>query len=212
MDTDIADSLIKIGLALLLGFVIGTEREYKNKVAGLRTLTLICVGSTLFTMLSTELGAESETGRIASNIVTGIGFLGAGAILREGLNVSGLTTASSIWATAAIGMAVGAGEYWLSVITALVVLAVLTLFGFVQPLIERFRKAIELHITCAGGTDPDRLIEQDMDRYRLTYYRARTIKKDGDTVLHYDVSGPKDQLNLFLKSLNQNSAIKSFEY
>src|SRR3546814_7366826 len=87
--------LLKLGFALAIGTIIGAEREYKNKSAGLRTLILICLGSTLFTMISYTLGAESETGRIASNIVTGIGFLGAGAIMREGLTVTGLTTASS---------------------------------------------------------------------------------------------------------------------
>jgi hypothetical protein len=82
MDEQSVEALTKLGLALLIGTIIGAEREYKNKSAGLRTLVLICLGSTLFTMLSTELGADNETGRIASNIVTGIGFLGAGAIMR----------------------------------------------------------------------------------------------------------------------------------
>src|SRR5688500_13497063 len=124
MEERIVDSLLKLGLALLIGTIIGAEREYKNKSAGLRTLILICVGSTLFTMLSAALGADNETGRIASNIVTGIGFLGAGAIMREGLTVSGLTTASSIWVTAALGRAVGAGEYYMAILAAVIVLAV----------------------------------------------------------------------------------------
>ena len=210
MEHTIGDILIKLGLALLVGTVIGAEREYKNKSAGLRTLILICLGSTLFTMISGSLGAESETGRIASNIVTGIGFLGAGAIMREGLTVSGLTTASSIWVTAALGMAVGAGEYYLSIFGTLIVISVLTLFGFVQPVLERYRKAIELHITLMG--DDELVLEEEMSRFNLRFEKIRTIKKNGDSVFHYDVSGPKNQLQLFLKTLNRNPSIKSFEY
>ena len=210
MEQNIGDVLLKLGLALLIGTVVGAEREYKNKSAGLRTLILICLGSTLFTMISSSLGHESETGRIASNIVTGIGFLGAGAIMREGLTVSGLTTASSIWVTAALGMSVGAGEYYLAIFGTAIVLAVLTLFGFVQPVIERYRKSIELHITLA--VDEEVLLEEEMNGFNLKFDKIRTIKRDGDSVFQYEVSGPKDQLNLFLKTLNKNPAIKSFEY
>jgi len=210
MGQDVAGALLKLGLALVIGTIIGAEREYKNKSAGLRTLILICLGSTLFTIISSSLGAESETGRIASNIVTGIGFLGAGAIMREGLTVSGLTTASSIWVTAALGMAVGAGEYYLAAFGTVIVFTVLTLFGYIQPLIERYKKAIELHITYVG--EDDTLLEKEMGRFHLKFDKIRTIKKDGDLVLQYEISGPTDRLNLFLKTLNRNDAIKSFEY
>jgi putative Mg2+ transporter-C (MgtC) family protein len=210
MEENVGVVLLKLGLALVIGTIIGGEREYKNKSAGLRTLILICLGSTLFTIMSSSLGAESETGRIASNIVTGIGFLGAGAIMREGLTVSGLTTASSIWVTAALGMSVGAGEYYVAIFGTVIVLAVLTLFGFIQPVIERYRKSIELHITLDG--DDEVLLEGEMSRFKLRFEKIRTIKKDGHSVFQYEVSGPKDQLNLFLKTLNKNTAIKSFEY
>jgi putative Mg2+ transporter-C (MgtC) family protein len=211
MDENIGDVLLKLGLALLIGTLIGAEREYKNKSAGLRTLILICLGSALFTMISSTLGAENETGRIASNIVTGIGFLGAGAIMREGLTVSGLTTASSIWVTAALGMAVGAGEYYLAGFGTMIVLAVLTLFGYIQPLIDKYKKAIELHITFTGddGT-PD--LEKEMERCHLKFERVKQIKKDGNSVFHYELSGPKNKLNDFLNDLNKNKTIKSLEY
>ena len=210
MEENIGGVLLKLALALVVGTFIGAEREYKNKSAGLRTLILICLGSTLFTMISSSLGAEGETGRIASNIVTGIGFLGAGAIMREGLTVSGLTTASSIWVTAALGMCVGAGEYYLAIFGTVIVLAVLTLFGYVQPFIERYRKSIELHITLTG--DDEAILEKEMEKFHLRFEKVRVIKKDGDSVFQYEVSAPKDQLNLFLKTLNRNSGIKSFEY
>jgi putative Mg2+ transporter-C (MgtC) family protein len=211
MEENIGEVLLKLGLALLIGTIIGAEREYKNKAAGLRTLTLICLGSTLFTMISSSLGAQNETARIASNIVTGIGFLGAGAIIREGLTVSGLTTASSIWVTAALGMTVGAGEYYLAIFATFIVLAVLTLFEYLQLLMDRYKKAIEFHITFSGeygSLD----FENDMQHFHLKFEKIRQIKKDGDLVFYYEVSGPKNQLDVFLKNLNGNKAIKSLEY
>ena len=188
MEENIGGVLLKLALALVVGTFIGAEREYKNKSAGLRTLILICLGSTLFTMISSSLGAEGETGRIASNIVTGIGFLGAGAIMREGLTVSGLTTASSIWVTAALGMCVGAGEYYLAIFGTVIVLAVLTLFGYVQPFIERYRKSIELHITLTG--DDEAILEKEMEKFHLRFEKVRVIKKDGDSGFQYEVFPP----------------------
>ena len=94
-------------LAIFLGGLIGLEREMKGRTAGLRTHMLVCVGSTLFTLVSVHL-SRGDPGRIAAQIVSGIGFLGAGAIIREGMNIRGLTTAASIWTTAAIGLALGA--------------------------------------------------------------------------------------------------------
>ena len=207
---DIGELLLKLGLAVLVGTIIGVEREIKNKAAGLRTLILISVGSMLFTMLSAILGAASETDRIASNIITGIGFLGAGAIMREGLTVSGLTTASSIWVTAALGMAVGAGEYYMALFGMVIVLAVLTIFGYLQAFVERYQKTIELHITFSGEHIMN--LESEMKIFRLRFEKIRALKKEGDSVFYYEVAGRKDNINQFLKALSLNESVKSFEY
>src|SRR5437016_3959967 len=111
-------------LAVLLGGVIGLERQWRGHPAGLRTHILVCVGATLITLLSIQFGRglnggqPDVPGRIAANVVVGIGFLGAGAIIREGDTVHGLTTAASIWTTAAIGMAVGTGMSLLATVAA----------------------------------------------------------------------------------------------
>lgn len=210
MEANIDEIITKIGLALLIGTVIGAEREYKNKAAGLRTLILICVGATLFTMISSILGADGETGRIAANIVTGIGFLGAGAIMREGFTVSGLTTASSIWVVAALGMAVGAGEYYLALVTTGVVMIVLTGFGIIQDVLEGFRKTLQLHVTFEGAYDLR--LEEMMRDAKIGFRRVRTIKKEGNAVFHYEVAAPRKRLSRFLKSLNRNPSIKSYRY
>src|SRR5258706_8574131 len=96
----------QVSVAFIIGAVIGLEREFRSKPAGFRTMILICVGSCLYTILSKEADGSSPD-RIASNIVTGIGFIGAGVIFKEGISVNGLTTAALIWITAALGMAVG---------------------------------------------------------------------------------------------------------
>src|SRR5882672_9251806 len=100
--------MAKIFIALILGSVIGLEREVSNKVAGLRTNTLICLGACLFTIIGLKF-FDVRDAHIQAQIIAGIGFLGAGAIMREGEHVTGLTTAATIWIVAAIGMAVGFG-------------------------------------------------------------------------------------------------------
>jgi putative Mg2+ transporter-C (MgtC) family protein len=113
---------IRLLVALVLGAVIGLEREYHRHPAGLRTLAMVSVGSCLFTLLGTSLGNHNtDPTRIAAQVVTGVGFLGAGAILRQGPNVHGLTTAASIWVSAAVGMAVGFGLYVLPTICTILV-------------------------------------------------------------------------------------------
>jgi putative Mg2+ transporter-C (MgtC) family protein len=127
-----AEILLRVGLAAALGGAIGFERELREREAGLRTHMLVSVGAALFTLVSayawtdwrfsTENGLVFDPTRIAAQIVTGIGFLGAGAIIRQGLSVRGLTTAATLWVVAAIGMASGAGYYTAAAITTVLVL------------------------------------------------------------------------------------------
>jgi len=122
------DDLLKLFLALLAGGLIGAEREFRDKSAGFRTMILICVGAALFTVLSARLAPDSDPSRIAANIVTGIGFLGAGVILEERGRVTGLTTAATIWLSAALGMAAGMGQFVLLAITTTLAMIVLLVF------------------------------------------------------------------------------------
>jgi putative Mg2+ transporter-C (MgtC) family protein len=127
-----AEVLLRVVLAGILGGAIGAEREIREREAGLRTHMLVAVGSALFTLVSAygwsdfqfsqRSGITYDPTRIAAQIVTGIGFLGAGAIIRQGLSVRGLTTAASLWVVAAIGIASGAGYYSAALITTILVL------------------------------------------------------------------------------------------
>lgn len=126
--------IFKLALACILGALIGLERESLNRPAGLRTYTLVCVGSALAMIVSIDIYMQyyqtvnADPGRIAAQVVSGIGFLGAGTIMREGASVRGLTTAAGLWVVACIGLAVGAGLYIPAVTTTILILFVLVYF------------------------------------------------------------------------------------
>jgi putative Mg2+ transporter-C (MgtC) family protein len=131
--TTFSDAILRLALAAALGGVIGLEREYHHKPAGLRTNMLIALGSALFSILSVQLGAAAGSpDRVAAQVVTGIGFLGAGAILRSGENIHGLTTAATIWVNAAIGMAAGLGLSGVATGAAALTLVVLAILPFIE--------------------------------------------------------------------------------
>ena len=123
------EMVLRILMAAALGAIIGYQRERAGKSAGLRTVVLVCVGAALFTMASIYgFGAVADPSRVAAGIVIGIGFLGAGAIMRrEGGHVEGLTTAATIWAVAAVGLAAGAGLYLICAVATALMLIVLFL-------------------------------------------------------------------------------------
>jgi len=133
----------RIGLALILGAAIGFERQWRQRNAGLRTNTLVSLGSAAFTLISVSLVTSTEPNyrgdatRIISQIVTGIGFLGAGVIMRDGLNVQGLNTAATIWCSAAIGALSGVGLYFQAIIVAMAVILTHLIFRPLGLLISR---------------------------------------------------------------------------
>jgi len=134
-DTEVIHRLL---LAAALGGMIGAERELRRKSAGFRTNILIAIGSALFTIMSISLSSDGgDPGRLAAQIITGIGFVGAGAILRTRGGVHGLTTAATIWVNAALGIAAGAGEYHLALIGGAITLVVLLILAPIEHSIER---------------------------------------------------------------------------
>jgi putative Mg2+ transporter-C (MgtC) family protein len=188
------DILLRVGLAAVLGGAIGFERELREREAGLRTHMLVAVGAALFTMVSAYAwtdwqfsareGLTFDPTRIAAQVVTGVGFLGAGAIIRQGLSIRGLTTAATLWVVAAIGMATGAGYYTAAVITTLLVLFSLWPLRIVAYRVsERFRPeegrlAVELPagasavsvleaVESAGATVHSLEFEEEGDRRRV---------------------------------------------
>lgn len=123
------DIVLKVLLAGVLGFIVGTERELSGQTAGNRTFSLVAMGSTLFTALAMQAfgGSPDAPSRIVANILTGIGFLGGGMIFKEGTGVQGLTTAAGIWAMAAVGVAVGSERYLAAVLTSALIMLVFSI-------------------------------------------------------------------------------------
>ncbi len=182
----------RIVAAMILGGLIGFERELRDKPAGLRTIILICVGACVFTILSEVMGGpDMQQTRIAAQVVTGIGFIGAGAILRDRQAVFGLTTAATIWAVAAIGMAAGFGRLGLAVFGTVVILIALWIFNFVEHWIGEARDIQEYDI--AGPNADDTL-----DRIRTMFQegglrvRRRSCHEEGKSlIIHVVAMGSK---------------------
>ncbi len=142
MTEPITTYIMRLAMALLVGGVVGLEREFKGKPAGIRTNILICVGSCLFMIISIEVartaGRVADPGRIAAQVVTGVGFLCAGTIMRSRFTVSGLTTAATIWVLSALGLAIGAGYIILGVAGAAIITLTLIAVRFFEAGIHYF--------------------------------------------------------------------------
>lgn len=152
------DIVLRLGIAALLGMLVGFERERQNQPAGLRTHTILAIGSCLAMAISinlamqfTEFVPNGDPARLAAQVVSGIGFLGAGAILRYGTSVKGLTTATSLWTIAIVGLAVGAGHYFAAVATTLMLLVILVLLNVLEKKLIRVHEAISVSVTAVGN-------------------------------------------------------------
>lgn len=205
------DDVIKLMLAVVVGGLIGLEREYSSKAAGFRSIVLICIGSTLFTVLSQHLGGTANGDRIAANIITGIGFIGAGVVFKDGVSITGITTASSIWATAALGMAIGGGHYILAFEGLVLVIIVLSLFEFLERQVDRWHQVRSYRIVVNGDTDFSIELEARLAELSLNFEKKRRMKSDNSRVYTYDVSGKRDRIEQFSSFLMNDSSVQSFE-
>ena len=208
-DIVLFDELIKLIVALIFGAIIGAEREYKSKAAGFRTVILIMVGSTLFTIVSQLIGGDD---RVASNIVTGIGFLGAGSIFREGVNVKGMTTATTIWIAAAIGMTIGLGKFSLAFGSLIIVMLVLLSFTWIQRLIEKKNKVETYHITFdAKHTNDDKHLIDLFQECKLRATCTKNTKINHKKLFVFTVQGPAAHHHQLIQKLFEAPYISEFE-
>ncbi|MBQ3666838.1 MAG: MgtC/SapB family protein [Elusimicrobiaceae bacterium] len=173
------DMLVKIFLALILGGALGMERQYHDKPAGFATNCLICLGAMLFTVLSEIMGlAGGDPGRIAAQIVTGVGFIGAGAIMRDGNKVSGITTAANVWLVAALGMAVGYGEYVWATACAAGILVVQLVLRRTLSLVEKLRHYDTVRVVCDPKWSVVEKITQQIEKKNIHLLKKEVIKQD----------------------------------
>jgi len=174
--------ILKILLAAMLGGIVGLERELSHKEAGLRTNILIAIGSTLITILSFKIAAISPTAdpaRLTAQIVSGIGFLGAGAIIQARFAVHGLTTAATIWTVAAIGIAVGSGFYLLAFVVAILVVIVLTVFKLLLAFLEKHKRNFVYLITTEEKASLLVDLRRVLTELNIRYSSARLNRRDG---------------------------------
>ncbi len=173
------EMITKIFLALVLGGALGMERQYHDKPAGFATNCLICLGAMLFTILSLVMGAAGgDPGRIAAQIVTGVGFIGAGSILRDGNKISGLTTAANVWIVAAIGMAVGYGEYIWASACAAAILVVQLILRRTLLWVEKIRHYDTLHVVCAPQWSVVDSITKQIEKQHIQILKREVTKQD----------------------------------
>jgi len=195
------EDIISMFMSILCGGIIGFEREYKSKAAGFRTIILISLGSTIFTIVSGH-GAGSDD-RVSANIITGIGFIGAGVIFKDQFSVRGLTTAAVIWTSAAIGMTTGIGYHALAFVFTIITLIILLLSTKIEQLISTMQKQKIISVTFRT---PDfsliKSLEAELNSKHLRIDPLE-VSKDQDTLtVVWQVSGRKK----YLVELNEKLA------
>ncbi|RYY98526.1 MAG: MgtC/SapB family protein [Chitinophagaceae bacterium] len=203
--------LEQLGLVILVGGLIGAEREYRSKSAGFRTMILICLGSWVFTTISMTI-THSTDDRIASNIVTGIGFLGAGVIFKADNRINGITTAATIWVTAALGMGIADGAYTLVLIATVVVLAALLALTGLEKWIDRVNQTHTYRIVSDYKEDLLKEYERLFDECNLRYKRIKRTRKGDSINGTWVVMGSEKNHNRFTKILMHHPSVKEFEF
>ena len=209
------DIIIKLILAVLVGGVLGAEREYRSKSAGFRTLTMICLGATLFTIFSQIVGGTGNPDRIASNIVTGIGFVGAGVVFKSDSfgRVNGITTAAMIWVTAALGVAIGAGYLLIACIATVLTLTVLFVFAMLEGWIDRVNQIRQYKIVCPYENETLHRYEHLFKTHHLKFKRTRQCKSQENLISgEWIVQGSEKDHRHVIHELLRDPSVKALEY
>jgi putative Mg2+ transporter-C (MgtC) family protein len=206
------DIIIKLLLATLIGGSIGWEREMRSKSAGFRTLILICIGATMFTIFSELIGSKGAPERIASNIVVGIGFLGAGVIFKSNNRVNGITTAASIWVTAALGMGIGSGHYLVSALGCVLVLLILVVFALFDKHIDSANQVRDYGITFPFEKDAEHKYEKLFRHHHLNVLNRAQCKTGQILKGKWTVQGAEKDHFKFIALILEDESVSEFEF
>jgi putative Mg2+ transporter-C (MgtC) family protein len=204
--------IIRLVIAFLAGAIIGAEREYMSKAAGFRTLIMISLGSAIFGIASIMMGTSESHDRIASNIVTGIGFLGAGVIFKEENKVKGLTTAASVWATAAIGLAIGNGNFLLAGIGTVLVFLSLSVLTNLEDIIERKNQVREYRLVAHFNYENLWKFEEMMKDCKLRFKRNKQTLKGENLTGTWSVSGSEKRHQKFIELIMKDPDLREFDF
>ncbi len=207
------EEIERVLLAGALGAAIGLDREWNGKSAGLRTLMLVCLGAALFTIVSYKMGGDSSGDRIASNIVTGIGFIGAGLIFKDEQAVRGLTTSATVWATAAVGIAVGLGEYWLAVVTTAAIWLILVILQYFEHFFEKVSE-IRHYVVKYKHIPGEEYLAYDEFFSNKAYklLSAKTEKSEDCIITSWLVRSSRKNHDLIVKKLLEDRRITTLDY
>ncbi|MBV8326133.1 MgtC/SapB family protein [Chryseobacterium sp.] len=206
----VKNELLLILISVILGLLIGAEREYRNKSAGLRTFILVCFGSCLFTILSIKIGVANPD-RLAANIITGIGFLGAGVIFKGENKIEGITTATTIWATASIGMAVGSGYVYFSLLGTALVLVILSALTYLQNFIDNYHKIREYRISVTASGDVKHC-EEMFRNHHLKYLMIKQQYTQGNLTVIWRLTGKGTHHEDLMKNLVDDPKIIAYQF
>ncbi len=210
--TLLPEDLIKLLCALAIGGIIGAEREYHDKTAGLRTIILISLGSALFTIFSIRIGGPDDPARITAQIVTGVGFLGAGVILHQGRQVKGLTTASTVWLAAALGIGAGSGYLLFTTVAAILALFVLWVLPFVETRLEASRMTRVYQVTSSIKPGKNAELVALFQKYDLAI-RSQTQGKRGDVlIVTVKAAGRPENHAEMADALVADAEVREFDY
>ncbi|WP_426477437.1 MgtC/SapB family protein [Chryseobacterium sp. CBSDS_008] len=206
----IKNELLLILISVILGLFIGAEREYRNKSAGLRTFILVCFGACLFTILSIKIGVANPD-RLAANIITGIGFLGAGVIFKGDNKIEGITTATTIWATASIGMAVGSGYVYISLLGTALVLIVLSALTYLQNFIDNYNKVREYKIAVTDSQDI-KYCENIFKENHLRYHMLKQQYSQESFTVIWRLTGKNSHHEEVIRNLVDDPKITAYQF
>ncbi len=199
----------RLVLASFLGGIVGLERELRKKPAGIRTNMFICLGSALFTILSAEMaeqfGTKDHT-RIAAQIITGIGFIGAGAIIREHGSVVGLTTAATIFVVASVGMAVGTGHLMTAVFSAVLILVILKVFGWAEGRFIPATKLMTFRVTTAQLEKVMSPANQVLQEMSVAMEHFQVYRVGGDFLMEFDAEVTPPQQHRVVERMTEVGA------
>lgn len=233
MELTLNEQVLRLFLALLLGSVVGMEREYTQQSAGLRTHILVCLGATAFTIVSISdmttgmvmkdvvagsipLRVSLDPSRIAAQIVSGIGFIGGGAVLRHGANIRGLTTAASLWIMASIGMLIGVGSYQLAIVATVFSFLVLFIIGGLERSMfkKHLKKFTQLRVQVTAKdsalSDIEQWLEKSFPR-KTVEVRTQRNEETSTATMYYtvDLRGVQADVNQLSRKLNAMEGVLS---
>lgn len=200
-------------ISIVAGLILGFEREMKDKSAGLKTITVICLGSTLFSIISYKLAGDGDPTRIASYIVSGIGFLGAGVIFKEGFTIYGLTTAGVIWIAAAIGMSIGFGEVYIAFTFLISAIIIINSAEYITRyfLPQHHSKLLRLQLSAENFSDKDGIL-REIKNITKDVSEISLEKKNNSILITLDIHIKNKDIQKLETYLLSNSHLEYFSY